>query len=529
MDSQTIVNTMEVLETKPISELCQEVIIKVCYVSDAPNRNDTVITREVGKQIAASLPGAPVAGFYNEQAGDFEEHSHRITIQSHSITIEDITRPYGFVSLEQPWYQDFVEDGETRTYLMCKAYLWTRQYEEAQKAINKGQSMELDERTMAGYYDGDVFVFTNAVLEKLCILGDNFEPCFEGARIITSYSKQYESLAEQLENTLGRRYYVMDNKLVDKTVATVTLEYAIELGWPLENTIMGQLYERGMDYTCNGVYSENGSIYAIVRNPQTNATYKVDVIIHADETIELATTMSPVKMSWIPNPTETEPTEPINNVQAPVQDPIPAAVSYVAEDGTAEEPATEPAAEFIEADPTEVVEEPAAEFTEADPTEVVEEPAAEFTEADPTEVVEEPAAEFTEATEDYVTEVVAKYEVKVAELEAQISTLTTELDAYKAKEVEMLDAQKDAVISSYKALLTDEEMADVVENKGEYSLDDIEAKLAIKYANKAKANPNAAFQVDLSGIDQTPNTDNLPEFMKQALEIDSRNAIRLIS
>lgn len=72
MDSQAIVNTMEVLDTKPISELVTEATIKVCYVSETENRNMTVINKEVGRQIAATLPGAPVVGFFDEETGDFE-------------------------------------------------------------------------------------------------------------------------------------------------------------------------------------------------------------------------------------------------------------------------------------------------------------------------------------------------------------------------------------------------------------------------------------------------------------------------
>lgn len=49
MDSQAIVNTMEVLDTKPISELVTEATIKVCYVSETENRNMTVINKEVGR------------------------------------------------------------------------------------------------------------------------------------------------------------------------------------------------------------------------------------------------------------------------------------------------------------------------------------------------------------------------------------------------------------------------------------------------------------------------------------------------
>lgn len=140
---QAVINTMEVLETRPISELLSEVTIKVCWVSDTEaNRNGTMITKEVGKEIAASLPGAPVAGFYNKESGDFEEHAERLVFtKSGEIEFEDLITPYGFVSLENPWYQDFMENGKQRTYLLCKAYLWTRQYAEAAQAIGKGQSL----------------------------------------------------------------------------------------------------------------------------------------------------------------------------------------------------------------------------------------------------------------------------------------------------------------------------------------------------------------------------------------------------
>lgn len=105
MDSQAIVDTMEVLNTTPLNELLTEAIIKVCYVSDLPNRNGTVINEEVGRQIAASLPGAPVVGFFNEETNDFEEHNRELVFKDNQIEWKSLTRPYGFVSTTvKPWY-----------------------------------------------------------------------------------------------------------------------------------------------------------------------------------------------------------------------------------------------------------------------------------------------------------------------------------------------------------------------------------------------------------------------------------------
>ena len=47
----------------PLVSKCQ---IKVCYVGEQPNRNGSVITKDVAIQMANSLPGSPIVGFYNE-------------------------------------------------------------------------------------------------------------------------------------------------------------------------------------------------------------------------------------------------------------------------------------------------------------------------------------------------------------------------------------------------------------------------------------------------------------------------------
>jgi hypothetical protein len=96
-DYELLLNSMEILETKPLSDLLSEVIIKVCYVGPDPNNNETVITKEVGKQIAATLPGAPIAGFFNKSTGDFEQHNRKVSFEKGEIIFEDTTKAYGFV------------------------------------------------------------------------------------------------------------------------------------------------------------------------------------------------------------------------------------------------------------------------------------------------------------------------------------------------------------------------------------------------------------------------------------------------
>lgn len=609
MESQAIVNTMEVLETKPINELVTEATIKVCYVSENPNQNNTVINKEVGRQIAATLPGAPVVGFYDKESGDFVQHSRKVTISNGQVNIEDITKPYGFVSFDAPWYQDFMEDGQVRTYLMCKAYLWTRQYEEASKALNKGQSMELDEQTMSGYYEGDVFVFTAATLDKLCILGDAYAPCFEGAKIMSSYTKQYESLAEQVENILGRRYYVMNGQLQPKP-EKITLEYALQLGWNLTDAVYMQLRNRGaeMKYDIQGIYSEGGTIFVILQDRESLEYVRVNLTITSEDTVELDSEMQAVRQTWsVKEPPAPEPVEPLGGTTVTAtQDPAStASTGAPAAPAATPEPAPAPAGAGVfkkkkddedegegegegegddpksddgdgtdggtddggtddggddddkkkkkkgnfAADGEGNDPEPKPEGSEGglpdpsvgnpDPSDIPG-PATFSANGEGGEPSAEPAAdpEPTQPTTQFSAEPAAEpegtpavdYAAVIEDLKSQVETLTNELNGYRAKAAEEEKEKKQAMVTSYSEMLTEEEMKPVVEKLDEYSLDEIESKLAVTYARKQKnsGHPSTGFQVSVAGAAAVDHSlDGLPEFFIQALELDKKKELKI--
>ena len=144
----------EIINVVPLNPLISKCQIKVCYVGDDPNRNKSVITKEVAKQMANSLPGSPIVGFYNEASGDFEEHNRSIDISNGKIVVRDTTRPYGFVDLNaRVWFQKYLDYGKyEREYLVTEGYLWTGQYPECQRIIDNGnnQSMELDNNSLDG-------------------------------------------------------------------------------------------------------------------------------------------------------------------------------------------------------------------------------------------------------------------------------------------------------------------------------------------------------------------------------------------
>jgi hypothetical protein len=126
---------------------------------------------------------------------DFRDHGEQVVIEEGKLKFNCLTKPYGFVSPDaKVWFQKFEEPDEfgnsvVREYLMTTGYLWTGQFEEVRKVVDEGrpQSMELDEETLDGRWSKDYnkdiefFIINDAIFSKLCILGNDVEPCFEGA------------------------------------------------------------------------------------------------------------------------------------------------------------------------------------------------------------------------------------------------------------------------------------------------------------------------------------------------------------
>lgn len=210
----------------PLISKCQ---IKVCYVSDKPNRNRSVITKEVARnELAPSLRGCPIVGVFNETNEDYEEHNKTIKISNGKFTITEDTKPYGFVDINaQVWFQKFIDDNQVeREYLMTEGYIWTGTYPESQRVIERGnnQSMELDGATMEGQWERDAngepqfFIINKAIISKLCILGEDFEPCFEGAQIKASFSldegfkKTLFSMVDEVKKIFGEGGNPMDSE-----------------------------------------------------------------------------------------------------------------------------------------------------------------------------------------------------------------------------------------------------------------------------------------------------------------------------
>ena len=201
------------LDINPLMSSCE---IKVLYLGE--NRNHTYISKEVATDMAKTLRGAPIVGYYKEEKEDFRDHGNQVILDDEGIKFNCLTKPYGFVSPDaKVWFQEFEDTDDfgnvlTREYLMTTGYLWTGQYEECKSAVEgegKPHSMELDGDSMDGHWETntktgmDFFIINDATFSKLCILGDDIEPCFEGSKISapevsTSFSKVDDNFKKTL-------------------------------------------------------------------------------------------------------------------------------------------------------------------------------------------------------------------------------------------------------------------------------------------------------------------------------------------
>ena len=398
IDSPEFIN-LQPLEINPLMSSCE---IKVLYLGE--NRNHSYITKEVATEMAKTLRGAPIVGYYKEDKEDFRDHGHKMILDDEGIKFECLTKPYGFVAPDaQVWFQKFEDTDDfgnkiEREYLMTTGYLWTGQFEEAKLALEgRPQSMELEEETLDGHWSTnsntgmDFFIINDAIFSKLCILGNDVEPCFEGARIT----------APEISST-----FTMDDNF-KRTLFTMMqdLQSALKGGYKME------LEDK---------------------NVETEVTTAIEEEVTP---VEETATEAPAEEVAVEEEISTEDTEgAIDATQSGQED-------YAAEENNTNEEESE--------------EEEIEESTEDTEEENV---------SEENEVIEE---------KDYslLEEELNSLKASYAEMEKKYQELVTFKEAVD-------NEKKDALINSF-YMLSDDDKKDVIENKANYTLDEIEAKLSV--------------------------------------------------
>ena len=190
------------------------------------------------------------------------------------------------------------------------------------------------------------------------------------------------------------------------------------------------------------------------------------------------------QMENVVNPEVNEPT-PAQAFDAPVEEPVNQEPEAPATDGLVPElPLVDPEEPAVE-EP--VQEEPVQEEPVAEPE--GEEPAA-----------DEPAVDFEAQIaelQNQLTEMTTNYENaqnRIAELEAQITSafetensLREQIATYEAERARLEVENKNSLIEQYAADLTEEEISPIREEMNNFSYEELEGKLAVCYAKKHMA------------------------------------------
>ncbi len=186
-----------VREIQEISSIISKARVRIFYTG--LNRNLTYITEEFAEKLLKTLPYTPVGGLWQQDEEDFSDHggpgeSNRERFQAFGVVPDNPN---------VAWEDHMDEDGVLRRYACCDVYLWTARYKAAREIPKKAQSMELYVNSIDGEWkrDGAVeyFEFTDGVFFGLLALGDDVDPCFEGAAFY-GLDQSAKEFFEELKN-----------------------------------------------------------------------------------------------------------------------------------------------------------------------------------------------------------------------------------------------------------------------------------------------------------------------------------------
>ena len=237
------------------------------------NRNGTYITDEFAEKLIASAPYAPIKGIYD--TGDYTDHGKARTEG----------RIYGVVPANPnfAWEKHEDADGVIREYACCDVLYYTALYKEAGEIDTKGQSMELYRQTLKGawqFVNGKkYFVFTEGSFLGLQVLGDDVEPCFEGAGFYTKVDGEQMNEEDGIIAILSKyeqkadifQYHEQGGNIMPEINFKISDGQKYEYLWTLLNPNYNEQGNWTMEFAICDVYEE----YAVVRNLPENIFERV--------------------------------------------------------------------------------------------------------------------------------------------------------------------------------------------------------------------------------------------------------------
>ena len=482
IDSPEFIN-LQPMDINPLMSKCD---VKVLYIGQ--NRNRSSITKQVATEMSKTLRGCPIVGYYIEKKEDFGDHGDQVIIDGEGIKFNKLTKPYGFVAPDaRVWFQFFEDQDEfgntcVREYLMTEGYLWTGQFEECQRVLENSnpQSMELDEKTLKGYWSTDnnkgvdFFIINDAVFSKLCILGDDVEPCFEGANVsapnLSSQFSKDDEFAKSLFTMMSELKFALNNS---------------EGGKPMHNEIQNELDNNVASTSFENQDNVEAPVTQFDEGGEAGAENSSDSQTSAEDEVPETSTEEGEAVVL----TASEP--PVNNGEKALEDNAEVSLKKKPEEFAKEKDKEEKSETEKSEDNTE--DEDKKDF----------------------------ACKEDEDKKDKFS------------LEQQLEELQTQFTALQAENAELLafkqkveEKEKDELIASF-YMLSDEDKKDVIDNKANYSLKEIKAELSMICVDK-KVNFNLE---NAASVEEAPVTfnlnshqaDTLPAWLKAVEDTRNRN------
>lgn len=434
-ESTPTIEPIEFIQLTPldISPTIGKAETKVFYLGK--NRNGSFIDKPTALEMAKSLRGAPVVGYWKEPDGDFGGHGQELVINDDGIEFRCLTKPLGFVPTDaEVWFKTFTEiddfgESVEREYMMTTVYLWKDQFPENQKVLDEGQAQSMELGNVDGHWSTDqagmdYFIISTATIDKLCILGDNTEPCFEGASVTSPNISSNFSLENNFKEEL--------TKMMEQ------IQFALKGGNEMDN--------------------ENVNV----------------------------------------TPEENTPSEP--------------ETTFENEEVTQEEKVVTPVEDFEKKDDDEEDEKDSEDNSTSE----------DDNNNDDEEEKKEPEKKHSLHTDEEYDALQAKFD----ELEVQFSAMKEENEKLVEFKNVVEDREKDELIARF-YMLDDEDKKDIIKNKRNYSLDEIEAKLAvIGYHKGVNFNSENTSKNDDNVETVTFSVDNIvdnkPEWVKAAKRFENK-------
>ena len=327
-------------------------------------------------------------------------------------------------------------------------------------------------------------------MSKLCILGEDAEPCFEGSQITKVQFTFDDGFREQLSTMFAELKEILNEggtKLFNR--------YAVEIGDELWCSLHKYLTASHPDpkdewcsiYTVEGIYEENGQKFTILRNRQDMKFYRLDFALTEKDGFVPATEFIEVTKTYVPAETPQFDPEAVKAYELEFKK------QENKEDEEEEEEKTPPQED---------------KASEEEPTD---------------EEEEEDDKKKNKKT--YSLEEYEALQTTINELQEKNQNLEDQLSSLIEFKVQVEREKKEEMINSF-YMLSDEDKKDVIENIDKYSLDDIEAKLSI-ICVRNKVNFN--LEDEEESKDEGPATFNLddvdgaddatPAWVKAALDV----------